>query len=124
MSAQFDESDLDSMFYTCTTFFAHRWQLSILIYLFSGPKHFGEILRYHDGLSKKVLASILKKMEQKGIISKTNYYDGAILRSRYELTQSGLELEPILNDICLWGRKYFPATKGKGVDETPAEESD
>lgn len=109
MDTQFDESDLDCMFYTCTTFFAHRWQLSILMYLFTGPKHFGEILRYHKGLSKKVLASILKKMEQKEIVSKTTYYEGAIQRSRYELTERGLELEPILNEICQWGRKYSPS---------------
>lgn len=105
---RFSEKDVDDMFYTCTTFFAHRWQLSIVIYLFSGPKHFGEILKFHPGLSKKVLSSILRKLESKGIVTKKSYDDGQITRTLYSLTESGLELEKILDSIYEWGQKHSP----------------
>ncbi|MCI8565177.1 MAG: helix-turn-helix transcriptional regulator [Lachnospiraceae bacterium] len=109
---RFDNDSLNAMFYTCTTFFAHRWQLSIIIYLFSGPKHFGEILKYHEGLSKKVLSTILRKLESKNIVKRTVYSDGSVVRAEYSLTQQGLELQPILNAVADWGKKYSPHSKG------------
>lgn len=114
---RFSENDLDDMYYTCTTFFAHRWQLSIIIYLFSGPKHFGEILRHHPGLSKKVLSTILRKLEAKGVVYKQSYDDGSIIRTLYSLTDSGLELEPVLDSIYDWGSKYSP-DEGVVADES------
>lgn len=96
MDTQFDESDLDCMFYTCTTFFAHRWQLSILMYLFTGPKHFGEILRYHKGLSKKVLASILKRWNRKGLFQKQPTTKALFNAQGMNLPNEGLSLSLFL----------------------------
>lgn len=117
---RFGENDLDNMYYTCTTFFAHRWQLSIIIYLFSGPKHFGEILRHHPGLSKKVLSTILRKLEAKDVVARQSYDDGSIVRTLYSLTKSGLELEPVLDSIFEWGSKYSPGEDIAG-DESELE---
>lgn len=109
MKTRFSSADVDDMFYTCTTFFAHRWQLSIIICLFDGPKHFGELLRSHEGLSPKMLSAILQKLEEKGIVSNTVYDSGQVTRSLYTLTEKGLELEPILDSIYDWGSKHAPA---------------
>lgn len=117
-NSKFDENMLDAMFYTCTTFFAHRWQLSIIVYLFSGSKHFGEILKYHEGLSQKVLSTILRKLESKGIVERTAYKDGSVTRVMYSLTQQGKELRPILDAVAEWGVKYSPSARADA--EAPA----
>lgn len=105
---KFDMTSLNDIHYACTAIFARKWQLSIVIYLFSGPKHFGEILRYHKDMSKKVLSLNLFKLETKGIIKKTTYADGAITRVEYSLTDQGRQLQPILEAMAQWGSRYAP----------------
>ena len=69
----------DDLFYACTAFFSRKWQLSILVYLSTGPKHFGEILKYHHGLSKKVLSYNLSKLVEKNVVNRREYKKGDVL---------------------------------------------
>ncbi len=99
---------LDNAYYACTAFFSRKWQLSILLYLFDGPKHFGELLKYHEGMSKKMLSLNLHKLESKGVIQQREYMDGNVRRVEYSLTSQGKELEPILKLLIEYGMKYCP----------------
>ena len=102
---------LDNAYYACTAFFSRKWQLSILLYLFDGPKHFGELLKYHDGMSKKMLSLNLHKLESKGVIQQREYMGGNVRRVEYSLTEQGKELEPILELLIQYGIKYYPNNK-------------
>lgn len=113
-----DKSSYDAVRFACTAFFSREWQLSIIMYLFSGPKHFGEILRYHEGLSKKVLSTNLQKLELKGVVARTTYQAGGVTRVRYSLTVEGKDLQPILEALADWGAKYYPNYKDH-LDNTP-----
>lgn len=106
MDNNFDKESYDYLYYACTTFFSRKWQLSIIFYLFTGPKYFGEILRFHEGLSKKYLSTILRKLESKGVVKRTVREEGLIVRVEYSLTQQGEELKPILESLIKWGKKY------------------
>ena len=101
----------DDLNYACTAFFSRKWQLSILVYLSTGPKHFGEILKHHEGLSKKVLSYNLQKLVSKNVVSKREYKKGDVLMSEYALTKQGEELQKILEDLGEWGMKYSPNKK-------------
>ena len=104
----FTEDNYDDVRYACTAFFSHKWQLSILMYLFSGPKFFGEILHHHEGLSKNYLSTNLRKLESKGVIKRTMIKEGLVVKVQYSLTPAGKELGPILNEMAKWGAKYSP----------------
>ncbi|MDY6282408.1 MAG: helix-turn-helix domain-containing protein [Erysipelotrichaceae bacterium] len=98
--------NFDKLFFACTAIFAHKWQLSIIVCLSNGPKYFGEILSYHNGLSKKVLSTNLHKLESKGVISRHSDTSGKITRVEYSLTKQGKELIPILESLQEWGINY------------------
>ena len=105
------KDNFDDLFFACTAIFARKWQLSIIVCLSSSPKCFGEILSYHQGLSKKVLSTNLHKLESKGVIARKVFEDGNINRVSYSLTDAGNELIPILEQLLVWGNKYAPYSK-------------
>lgn len=105
------KEDFDNLFFACTAIFARKWQLSIIVCLSGGPKCFGEILRYHEGLSRKMLSKNLHKLESKGVIKRKAFEDGNVMRVQYSLTQAGDELILILKNLLIWGNKYAPYAK-------------
>lgn len=110
-STSLSKDNFDDLFFACTAIFARKWQLSIIVCLSEGPKCFGEILGYHQGLSKKVLSTNLHKLESKGVIARKVFEDGNINRVSYSLTAAGNELIPILEQLLAWGNKYAPYSK-------------
>ena len=64
------KNEKENLRFACSAFYSHKWQLDILFCLFDGPMHFGELLRQNKDLSKKVLSSNLKKLEEKGVITR------------------------------------------------------
>ena len=103
--------------YACTTFYSHKWQLSIILDLCSGPKRFGEMLRLHEGLSRKMLSYNLHKLEDKGVIIRSPYKEGEIQMVEYSLSQQGRELQKILEELSAWGGKYYQNYRNKNEDE-------
>ena len=101
----------DDLFYACTAFFSRKWQLSILVYLSTGPKHFGEILKYHHGLSRKVLSYNLSKLVEKNVVNRREYKKGDVVMTEYSLTKQGKELQEILERLGEWGMKYGPDSR-------------
>ena len=79
-TSKLDIKNFDDLFFACTAIFARKWQLSIIVCLSSGPKFFGEILSFHNGLSKKMLSANLHKLESKGVIVRKVYDDEKIIR--------------------------------------------
>ena len=82
-----------------------KWKFMILCHLFDGPRRFGELLYQIDSVTKKVLTENLRELEDLGIITRTAH-QGNTLKVVYRLTERGLQLQPIFNELILWSLRY------------------
>jgi len=81
------------------------WTLMILRDLFYGVNRF-EALLTQLGISRKVLASRLKRLTEEKILRKVPYQQSP-LRYEYRLTRRGLDLIPVLLAIMGWGDRWL-----------------
>jgi DNA-binding HxlR family transcriptional regulator len=79
-----------------------KWKLSILYLLFQGTKRFSELQHGIPDITKKMLTSQLRELEEQDIIRRVVY---AVVppKVEYSLTEYGRTLEPILKLIHEWG---------------------
>lgn len=88
--------------------FGDRWTLLIVRDLmFTGKRHYREMLGSEEHISTNILADRLKMLLDEGIVTKTEdptHKQKAI----YSLTEKGIALLPILMQISSWSYKYRP----------------
>jgi DNA-binding HxlR family transcriptional regulator len=82
-----------------------KWKPSILFYLESGTKRFGELRKRIPGLTKKMLTQHLRELERDQIVHRKVY---AVVppRVEYSLTRHGESLKSILKLMSSWGTKH------------------
>jgi DNA-binding HxlR family transcriptional regulator len=76
-----------------------RWALVIVRDLLLGPRTYSELLNGIGGVGTDILATRLRSLQDHGIVRKVGEGRGA----RYELTESGLALRPVLTELSRWG---------------------
>jgi DNA-binding HxlR family transcriptional regulator len=76
-----------------------RWTLPLVRDLLLGPARFSDLLAGFPGISTNQLSTRLKEMEADGIIRRVLAPRG----TRYELTEWGRALEPVITEIGRWG---------------------
>ncbi len=81
-----------------------RWSLLVLRELLSGPKRFKDLRHGLPGIGTGLLSTRLRELEAAGVIRRTVLPPPAGVQV-YELTESGLELEPVLVGLARWGAK-------------------
>lgn len=87
-----------------------RWTLVIVRDLmFRGKKEYGELLTSDEEISTNILADRLARLRAAGIVTKTPHPRHGN-KFRYELTDKGLDLAPVLIDLTLWGAEHIPDT--------------
>lgn len=87
-----------------------RWTLLILRDLvFKDKGSYGELLASEEGIATNILADRLQRLECAGILRKGKV-PRTTGRGRYELTEKGLGLVPILVDLAVWGGRNDPHT--------------
>ena len=64
---------------------------------------FGEIKRNIPPISQKMLTQQLRELEADGIINRKVYAE-VPPRAEYSLTDRGITLKPILQDLYAWGQ--------------------
>jgi DNA-binding HxlR family transcriptional regulator len=84
----------------------NKWTALILRDLFSGPKRFGELERTVGTINPRTLSQRLDDLESHGIVTKQSFAE-VPPRIEYTLTQKGLDLLPILQQMATWGDKYY-----------------
>jgi DNA-binding HxlR family transcriptional regulator len=88
-----------------------RWSLLILRdMIFSGKRHFRDLLRSQEGIASNILADRLKRLVAQGLLTKAedpSHKQKAI----YSLTPMAIELVPVFAHIGAWGRKHLPASE-------------
>jgi DNA-binding HxlR family transcriptional regulator len=82
-----------------------RWSLVILRdIVFWGKRTYGELLGSDERIATNVLASRLRHLEKEGLIKRSS--DAADRRKdRYDLTESGIALIPILVEMTCWSAR-------------------
>ena len=84
-----------------------RWALLIVRDLFLGPRRYSELLKGLGGVPTDILAARLRTLQAEGVVRQV----GEGRSQRYELTDSGRALGPVLRELGRWGadRLRLPA---------------
>ena len=84
-----------------------RWALLIVRDLFLGPRRYSELQTGLGGIGTDILAARLRTLQEGGIVRQV----GEGRAQRYELTDAGDELRPVLAALAHWGadRVRLPA---------------
>lgn len=83
----------------------NKWTALILRDLFGGPKRFCELEKSVGTINPRTLSQRLDDLESYGIITRACFNE-VPPRIEYTLTQKGLDLEPILEQMAAWGDKH------------------
>jgi DNA-binding HxlR family transcriptional regulator len=78
-----------------------KWSVDIIFLLASGMRRHARLVDNVPGLSKKVLTSTLRKLEQSGIVSRQVYAEMPV-RVEYTLTPLGWQLTELLMALHDW----------------------
>jgi DNA-binding HxlR family transcriptional regulator len=79
-----------------------RWAMLVMRELMLGPRRFGEMRASLPGISANVLTQRLEGLETAGVVRRRKLPPPASVQV-YELTEWGLEAEPILLSLGRWG---------------------
>jgi DNA-binding HxlR family transcriptional regulator len=94
-----------------------RWALLVVRELLLGPKRFTDLRAGLPNASPNVLAQRLRELEGAGVVRRRKLPPPAASRV-YELTDWGMELEPVIIGLGRWGARSpsRPRDAGLGVD--------
>jgi DNA-binding HxlR family transcriptional regulator len=96
-----------------------RWALLVVRELLLGPKRFTDLREGLPHVSPDVLSQRLRELERDGILRRRRLAPPAGSRV-YELTERGLELEPVVLALGRWGSRapLPPGDARIGIDST------
>ncbi|MBV9661032.1 MAG: helix-turn-helix transcriptional regulator [Acidimicrobiales bacterium] len=89
------------------------WSPLILRDLALGPRRFDE-LAVDLGISRNLLATRLEGLAVDGIVTRLRYLDHPP-RYRYQLTQAGVDLVPVLMALTAWGDRWATPDDGPPI---------
>src|ERR687895_1683904 len=94
-----------------------RWALLVVRELVLGPKRFTDLRAGMPHASPNVLAQRLRELEGAGVVRRRKLPPPAASRV-YELTEWGMELEPVILGLGRWGARSpsKPSDAAIGVD--------
>ena len=83
-----------------------KWKLYVLReFVLNGERHFGELLRAIEGISKKSLTESLRALEADGLVTRREE-SGRPPRVAYGLSSLGRTLLPLFDAMAAWGETY------------------
>ena len=83
-----------------------KWKVQILWHLSFGALRFAELRRKLPGISEKVLAEQLRQLEQDDVVRRIAAR-AVPPQVTYSLTRAGLDLVPMMEQLCAWGSQHF-----------------
>ena len=101
-----DQPDWNVLMRTCPSRtslaeIANKWTALIVVVLGPGPLRFTQIRTAVDGISGKVLADTLRRLERDGVVERRSF-DRMPPHVEYELTELGHSLHEPLNALRVW----------------------
>jgi DNA-binding HxlR family transcriptional regulator len=92
-----------------------RWVFAVLRAAYFRARTFEDYLAA-TGIARNVLADRLRRLVDFGILEKRPYEQtGSRTRSEYRLTESGLDLYPVIVAMMQWGNRYAGFEAGPPV---------
>lgn len=82
-----------------------RWKLSIFFHLKEGPMRFSELKQAISGITERMLALNLSEMERDHLLTRKVFAE-VPAKVTYELSQIGIALTPVWEQLGSWGRKH------------------
>ena len=88
-----------------------KWK-PVIVYLlgFQGKKRFGELKTLMGSISHITLINKLKELEEDGIVLREAFAT-VPMRVEYSLTEKGMSLMPVLEMMCVWGKRNLDDSK-------------
>ena len=86
-----------------------KWTLLLVRDLLLGKGTYTEFQQSSEGIPTNILAERLKRLQIAEIIEKLPYQERP-LRYRYQLTEKGRDLYPVLSAMIDWGNRYVEGT--------------
>jgi len=80
-----------------------RWTMIVIRELVAGSHHFNDLRRGLPLMSPTLLSLRLKQLTEAGVVRKVFGESG---KQSYELTEAGLELEPLVKVMGVWGHRW------------------
>lgn len=82
-----------------------KWRLKIIWILLKGPIRFNELQRKLPPITTKTLTRELRDLENHGLIRRTIFPE-VPPKVEYSITALGNSVQPILKELCVWGKNY------------------
>lgn len=76
-----------------------KWSLIVLYWLEGAPQRFNELQRLVPDISHKVLAEVLRTLEDEGLITRATHESHVA----YTITAHGRSVRPLIDAIHDWG---------------------
>ena len=95
-----------------------KWTLLLVRDLAEGRSRFCELERSLNGISPRTLSLRLRALEEEGIVERQTFPE-VPPRVEYALTDKGLALLPIIDDMRSYGRDWL--NEDGGCDSEPAD---
>jgi DNA-binding HxlR family transcriptional regulator len=90
-----------------------KWKIAIISSIcYYNKRRFSDILNDVVGISNKMLSKELKELEINQLITRT-VLDTQPVTVQYELTEHGLTLKTIINNLAEWGMEHRKKIIGK-----------
>lgn len=83
-----------------------RWKSQIVYSISQGNNRFHLLKKELPNISEQVLGRQLKELETHAILVKKEIPETTPTGIEYVLTNKGLDLIPILQSLCQWGKLY------------------
>jgi DNA-binding HxlR family transcriptional regulator len=91
--------------------FGDRWTLLVLRdIVFTGARHFRELLAGPERISSNVLADRLAKLVEHGLLTRADDPSHK-QKVTYSLTGQAIELVPVLAQLSAWGVRHLPVAE-------------
>jgi len=94
--------------------FAERWTPIIVRELLAGSEHFNEIHRGIPRISRALLASRLRGLQEAGVLLAEPLATGRGFC--YRLTEAGRELRPVIEALGRWGQRWTARVDRRRLD--------
>lgn len=90
-----------------------KWKISILSSIcYYNKRRFSDILTDVEGISNRMLSKELKDLEMNQLLERT-VLDTKPISVQYQLTDYGLKLKDIINNLSDWGTEHRKVIIGK-----------
>ena len=82
-----------------------RWTGAIVCALTERSMRYAELGKAIPGLSDRLLSQRLRELEDEGLVERA-VESGTPVRVTYSLTEAGMELDPVLQELKVWARRW------------------